>query len=143
MGTGRKGGGLKPIRAKISKSINVGSFITVADNSGAKIAKVVNVRGYHGVKDRQPKCGIGDTVFVVVKRGSPDTVHKKFPAVIIRQKKAFRRLDGTRLAFEDNACVLVKDIDKYEPQGTILRGPLSKEISIRFPHITKISSKVV
>jgi large subunit ribosomal protein L14 len=143
MGTGRKGGGLKPIRAKISKSINVGSWINVADNSGAKIAKVVNVRNYHGVKDRQPKCGVGDTVFVVIKKGSPDTVHKKFPAVIVRQKKEFRRLDGTRVAFEDNACALVKDIDKYEPQGTILRGPLPKEISIRFPHITKISSKVV
>lgn len=143
MGTGRKGGGLKALRAKISKSINVGSWINVTDNSGAKIAKVVNVRGYHGVKDRQPKCGVGDTVFVVVKRGSPDTIHKKFPAVIVRQKKAFRRHDGTRLSFEDNACAIVKDIDKYEPQGTILRGPIPKEISFRFPHITKISSTIV
>ncbi len=143
MGTGRKGGGLKPLRAKISKSINVGSWINVADNSGAKIAKVVQVRGYHGVKDRQPKCGVGDTVWVVVKRGSPDTIHKTFPAVIVRQKKAFRRLDGVRLSFEDNACAIVKDIDKYEPQGTILRGPIPKEISFRFPHITKISSSIV
>ncbi|MCL4400546.1 MAG: uL14 family ribosomal protein [Candidatus Parvarchaeota archaeon] len=143
MGTGRKGGGLKPMRAKISKAINVGSWINVTDNSGAKIAKVVNVRGYHGVKDRQPRCGVGDTVFVVVKRGSPDTIHKKFPAVIVRQKKPFRRLDGNRICFEDNACAIVKDIEKYEPQGTILRGPIPKEISFRFPHITKISSKVI
>ena len=143
MGTGRKGGGLKPLRAEIAKAINVGSWINVADNSGAKIAKVVNVRGYHGVKDRQPRCGVGDTVFIVVKRGSPDTVHKKFPAVIIRQKKPFRRHDGLRVAFEDNACAIVKDIDKYEPQGTILRGPIPKEISLRFPHVTKIASKIV
>ncbi len=143
MGTGRKGGGLKPIRARIAKSINVGSWITVADNSGAKIAKVVNVRGYHGVKDRQPKCGIGDTIFVVVKRGNPDTIHKKFPAVVVRQRKEYRRLDGTRVSFEDNACAIVKDIDKYEPQGTIIRGPIAREVSLRFPHVTKISSKIV
>ncbi len=143
MGTGRKGGGLKPLRAKISKAINVGSWINVADNSGAKIAKVVQVRGYHGVKDRQPKCGVGDTIWVVVKRGSPDTIHKTFPAVVVRQKKTFRRHDGTRLSFEDNACAIVKDIDKYEPQGTILRGPIPKEISFRFPHITKISQSIV
>jgi large subunit ribosomal protein L14 len=143
MGTGRKGGGLKPLRAKITKSINVGSWIKVADNSGPKVVKVVNIRGYHGVKDRQPKCGVGDTVFVVVKAGSPDTMHKKFPAVIVRQRKEYRRLDGTRLCFEDNACTIVKDIEKYEPQGTILRGPLPKEISLRFPHITKIASKIV
>ena len=131
------------MKAKISKSINVGSWIKVTDNSGAKIAKVVNIKTYHGVKDRQPRCGVGDTVFVVVKNGSPDTVHRKFPAVIVRQKKPFRRHDGTRICFEDNACVIVKDIDKYEPQGTILRGPIPREISIRFPHITKISSKTV
>lgn len=143
MGTGRKGGGLKPLRAKICKSINVGSWINVTDNSGAKIAKVVQVRGWHGVKDRQPKCGVGDTVSIVIKRGSPDTVHKVFHAVIVRQKKPFRRLDGNRICFEDNACTIVKDIDKYEPQGTILRGPLPKEISLRFPHITKIASKII
>ncbi|MGC8533622.1 MAG: uL14 family ribosomal protein [Candidatus Parvarchaeum sp.] len=143
MGTGRKGAGLKAIRAKISKSINVGSWIMVADNSGAKIVKVVNIRNYHGVKDRQPKCGVGDTIFVVVKKGSPDTVHKKFPAVVVRQRKEYRRHDGTRVSFEDNACALVKDIDKYEPQGTIIRGPIAREISIRFPNITKIASKIV
>lgn len=143
MGTGRKGGGLKALKAKISKALNVGSYITVTDNSGGKIAKIISVKGYHGVKDRQPKCGVGDTVFIVVKKGSPDTVHKTFPAVIVRQKKAYRRLDGTRVSFEDNACAIIKDTLKYEPQGTILRGPLPREISLRFPHITKTASKIV
>ena len=143
MGTGRKGGGLKPLRAKISKTINVGSWINVTDNSGAKIAKVIDVKTYHGVKDRQPSCGVGDVVFIVVKKGSPDTIHKVFPAVIVRQKKVYRRLDGTRIGFEDNACTIVKDVSKYEPQGTILRGPLPREISFRFPHITKTASKIV
>jgi large subunit ribosomal protein L14 len=143
MGTGRKGGGLKALKAKISKAINVGSNINVADNSGAKIARVINVRNYHGVKDRQPRCGVGDTVYIVVKSGSPDTIHHVFPAVIIRQKKPFRRHDGTRLAFADNACAIVKDTDKYEPQGTILRGPIPKEIALRFPHVTKIASRIV
>lgn len=143
MGTGRKGGGLKPVKAKISKSINVGSYINVVDNSGAKIAKVINVRGYHGVKGRQPRCGVGDTIFIVVKKGNQDTAHKTFPAVLIRQKKVFRRLNGIRLAFEDNACVLVKEIDKYEPLGTAIKGPIPREISLRFPNIAKVAFKVV
>ncbi|MGC8516377.1 MAG: uL14 family ribosomal protein [Candidatus Acidifodinimicrobium sp.] len=143
MGTGRKGGGLKPMKAAISKPINVGSYISVADNSGAKIAKVINVRGYHGVKGRQPRCGVGDTVFIVVKKGNQDVIHKTFPAVIIRQKKVFRRLNGLRLSFEDNACVLVKETDKYEPLGTTIKGPIPREISIRFPNVAKVAFKIV
>lgn len=143
MGTGRKGSGLRPLKARISKGINVSSYINVADNSGGKIAKVINVRGYHGVKDRQPKCGVGDTIYVVIKKGDSSVVHKVFPAVVIRQKQPYRRLNGTRICFEDNACVLVKETEKYEPVGTIIKGPLPREISFRFPNITKIASKIV
>jgi large subunit ribosomal protein L14 len=63
-------------------------------------------------------------------------------AVIIRQKKAYRRKDGMRIKFEDNACVILKS-EEGDPKGTVVKGPVAREIVERFPKIGKISSIVV
>ncbi len=143
MGTGRKGAGLRALGASIPKAINFSSNIVVADNSGAQIARVISVRGYHGAKGRQPKCGIGDIVKVVIKKGNPDTKSKVYDAVIIRQKKFFRRANGLHVGFEDNACVLVKDLKKFEPVGTSIKGPLPREVANRFQNVARIASLIV
>ncbi|MCW1311224.1 MAG: uL14 family ribosomal protein [Candidatus Rehaiarchaeum fermentans] len=143
MGTGRKGSGIAPLGARVPKAINFSSEIVVADNSGAQIARVISVRGYHGVKGRQPKCGIGDIVKIVVKKGSPDTKSKVYDAVIVRQKKAFRRANGMHVMFEDNACVIIKDLKKFEPLGTIIKGPIPKEVANRFQNIGRIASVII
>ena len=63
-------------------------------------------------------------------------------AIIVRQKKEFRRADGTRVKFEDNAAIILKD-DKGNPKGTILKGPIPKEVADRWPAIAKMASIVV
>ena len=63
-------------------------------------------------------------------------------AVIVRQKKEYKRADGTRIKFEDNAAVVLKD-DKGNPKGTIFKGAIAKEVCDRWPGVAKIASIVV
>ncbi|MCP4340711.1 MAG: hypothetical protein GY799_17945, partial [Desulfobulbaceae bacterium] len=60
-------------------------------------------------------------------------------AVIVRQKKEYKRPDGTRVSFEDNAAVVLKD-EKGNPKGTIFKGPIAKESASRFPAVAKVAS---
>ena len=62
--------------------------------------------------------------------------------IIVRQKKEFRRADGTRIKFEDNAAVVLKD-EKGNPKGTIFKGPIAKEVTERWPAVAKVASIVV
>jgi large subunit ribosomal protein L14 len=63
-------------------------------------------------------------------------------AVIVRQKREFRRPDGMRVRFEDNAVVVLKD-DKGNPKGTIFKGPIAKEAAERWPGVSKVASMIV
>ena len=134
---------MKGLKANVTKALQVGSRIKVADNSGAKIIEIVSVRGYKGIKGRLPKCGVGNVIMGAVKKGNPDVKHSLLPCVIIRQKKEYRRKSGTRIKFEDNAAIVLKDLDKGEPKGTIIKGPVAREVVERFPLVTRISKMVV
>ena len=113
MATTRKVGiGLRPLGLGVTKGIQKGTLLKVADNSGAKLAEVIGVKKYGGVRGRIPKAGIGNVVICAVKQGNPEMKHKVVPCVIIRQRKEFRRANGIRSQFEDNACVVLKDLDK-------------------------------
>ena len=94
------------------------------------------------VKGRKPSGGVGDLILASVKKGAPDMRKKVVFAVIVRQKKEYRRPDGTRIKFEDNAVVVLKD-DKGNPKGTIFKGPLAKEACDRWPGIAKVASIIV
>ena len=63
-------------------------------------------------------------------------------AIVVRQKKEFRRANGTRIKFEDNAVVVCKD-EKGNPKGTIFKGPIAKEATERWSPISKVASIVV
>ncbi len=63
-------------------------------------------------------------------------------AVIVRQKKEFRRPDGVRIKFENNAAIVVKD-EKGNPQGSLIKGPVAKEVCERWPLIAKLANTVV
>jgi len=63
-------------------------------------------------------------------------------AVIVRQKREFRRPDGMRVRFEDNAAVVLKD-DKGNPKGTIFKGPIAKEAAARWPGVSKVASIIL
>ena len=63
-------------------------------------------------------------------------------AIIVRQKKEYKRTDGSRIKFEDNAVVVLKD-EKGNPKGTMFKGAIAKEVCERWPGIAKIASIVV
>ena len=130
---------MKAISAKGTAGINLGAKMIAADNSGAKVVKVVSVKKGKGRKGRQMNAKIADWVKVSVKSGDPEMKGKVFDAVLIRQKKPFRRYNGERIAFEDNAVALLKD-DKGNPKGTQIKGAIAKEIIERWPQVAKIAS---
>ena len=100
------------------------------------------MKGAKTVKGRYPAAGIGDLVFASTIKGKPGTKKQTVLAVIVRQKKEYRRKDGMRVKFEDNAAVVLKD-DKGNPKGTIFKGPIAKEVASRWPGISKVASIVV
>ncbi|WP_054251583.1 50S ribosomal protein L14 [Neofamilia massiliensis] len=105
--------------------IQVESRLKVADNSGAREVYVIRVLG--GTKRRY--ASIGDVVVCSVKQAIPGGVVKKgdvVKAVVVRTKKGLQRPDGTKIRFDDNAAVIIKD-DK-SPVGTRIFGPVTREL---------------
>ena len=133
---------MQAIKARITKAINVGSQVETCDNSGAKVIKVFTVMGSKTVKGRLSAAGVSDLVMASVKRGRPDMRKQVVYAVIVRQKKEYRRADGMRIKFEDNAAVVLKD-DKGNPKGTQIKGPVAREVQERWPSVAKIAQYVL
>jgi len=133
---------MKALKANIVKSLPVGAYVGTCDNSGAKIVKVFAVMGHKTSKGRKPACGIGDLIMAAVKSGKPDMRKTVVYAIVVRQKKEYRRANGMRIKFEDNACVVLKD-EKGNPKGTIFKGPIAKEVADRWPAVAKIASIIV
>lgn len=103
------------------------SIVNVADNSGAKKVGVFKVLG--GSRHRYAQ--LGDIVVVSVKVAEPRKLVKKkevLRAVVVRQRKPFRRKDGTYIRFDDNAVVI---LDGAEPKGGRIFGPIPREVKER------------
>lgn len=133
---------MQSISARITKGIPSGTRLATCDNSGAKILKIFSVKGHKTVKGRIPAAGVGDLVMASVISGRPDIRKQVVFAVIVRQRKEYRRPDGMRIKFEDNAAVVLKD-DKGNPKGTIFKGAVAKEVTERWPGIAKIARIIV
>jgi len=103
------------------------SVIKVADNSGAKIIRCFRVLG--GSKRRYAE--IGDIIIASVQTAEPKKQIKKkeiVHAVIVRQRKAIRRKDGSYVRFDENAAVIVDTKDNVEPKATRIFGPIPREL---------------
>jgi large subunit ribosomal protein L14 len=101
------------------------SLLNVADNTGAK--KVLCIRVLGGTKRRY--ASLGDKIVVSVKDVTPNgTVKKKqvTTAVVVRTRKEVKRVDGSYIRFDDNACVLLDAND--EMRGTRVFGPVAREL---------------
>ncbi|MEW5897041.1 MAG: 50S ribosomal protein L14 [Nanoarchaeota archaeon] len=133
---------MKALKGRIIKALPLQAYVSACDNSGAKVIKIVSVKGHKTVKGRVPAAGIGDLVLASVKKGKLDMRKTVVPAVIVRQRKEYRRPDGTRIKFEDNAAVVLKD-EKGNPKGTIFKGPIAKEVAERWPAVAKVASMIV
>ncbi|MFW3145264.1 MAG: 50S ribosomal protein L14 [Thermoplasmatota archaeon] len=132
---------MKGLAGNQTRGLLVGSRLHCVDNTGAKIVEIVQVLKYHGTKKRVPSAGIGDLVIVSVKKGTPELRKQLFPAVIVRQKRPFRRPDGTMVSFEDNAVVLTTKTG--ETKGSDIKGPVAKEAAERFSRIAATASTIV
>jgi large subunit ribosomal protein L14 len=133
---------MKPIGAKVVKTIPLKARLVCADNSGAKELELIAVKGYKGILRRLPTAGVGDVIVCSVKKGKEKIRKQVVYAVVVRQKKEYRRRDGTRIKFADNAAVLVNP-KTFEPQGTEIRTTVAKEVIERFSVIGKIASIVL
>lgn len=112
----------------------------IADNTGAKIIQCFKVLG--GTRRRY--AFIGDIIVASVKTADPRGIVKKgekVRAVIIRQKKSFRRKDGSYVRFDDNAAVIVEGI---EPKGSRIFGPVARELREKgFAKIISLAPEVL
>lgn len=117
------------------------AMLKVADNSGAKIIQVINVPG--GTRKRYAQ--LGDIIVAAVKKAEPRKIvkkHDKVKAVIVRQRKEFKRADGSYIRFDDNAAVILGD--GKEPKGTRILGPVAKEVKEKgFGTIAMMASELL
>jgi large subunit ribosomal protein L14 len=132
---------MKPISAKATRGLNIGSVVDACDNSGARIVRIVSVKKGKTSKGRQQAAKIGDWVKVSVRKGDPKMKGEVFDAVIVRQKKVWRRKTGERVGFTDNAVVILKD-EKGNPKGTQVKGPVAREIQERWKDVSKLASVI-
>lgn len=120
--------------------IQAGTKLHVADNTGAKMIQCFKVLG--GSRRRYAR--LGDIVVASVKRAEPrKTVKKKeiVKAVIVRQKKAYRRRDGSYIRFDKNAAVIV---DGKNPKGGRIFGPIPRELKEKgFDKIVSLAVEVL
>jgi len=114
--------------------------LKVADNTGAKIIQCFKVLG--GSKRRYAQ--IGDVIVASVKSAEPRKIVKKkdvVRAVIVRQRKAFRRKDGSYIRFDENAAVIV---DGFNPRGGRIFGPVPRELKEKgFDKIVSLAPEVL
>lgn len=133
---------MKSVESKVTKAFPHRAKVPACDNSGAKVLRIISVKGAKTVRGRFPTAKLGDLVFASVIKGTPAMRKQVVSAVIVRQKQPYRRPDGTHVCFESNACVVLKD-DKGTPKGTIFKGPIAKEVAVRWPRISKVASIVL
>lgn len=118
------------------------SIVKIADNTGAKIGRIFKVLG----SSKKRYAEIGERVVLSVQVAEPRKAAKKkdvYEAIVVRQRKAFRRKDGSYIRFDENAVVLMEK-GKNDPKGGRIFGPIPREISeLGFQEITSRAQEVI
>ncbi len=121
--------------------IQMSTRLNVADNSGAKRVECIKILG--GSKRRW--ASIGDIIVIAVKEALPQSVIKKGDvrkAVIVRVHKEYRRIDGTYIRFDDNACVILDN--NSNPVGKRIFGPVARELrEVNFMKVISLAPEVL
>merc|ERR1712232_447755 len=118
-------GGRAGNKFKMSPGLPVAALMNCADNTGAKNLYIIAVTGVQGRLNRLPAAGVGDMVMATVKKGKPELRKRVHPAVVIRQRKPWRRRDGVFIYFE------------------AITGPVGKECADLWPRIASNASTIV
>lgn len=122
--------------------IQLRSQVNAADNSGAHILSVIHVYK----RGNKQLASIGDMVNCVVKKGDPLGIvktHQMVKAVVVRTKKEVRRPDGSYIRFDDNAVVVIDNLQDRNPIGSRIFGPVAREIKeLGFNKIVSMATEV-
>jgi large subunit ribosomal protein L14 len=117
------------------------SRLKVADNTGARTIQCIRVMG----RSLKTSAGIGDVIVASVKQAIPNAAVKKgdvVQAVVVRTKKAYGREDGTQIAFDENAAVIIDN--QRNPRGTRIFGPVARELREKnFMKIVSLAPEVL
>ncbi len=116
--------------------------LKVADNTGAKIIQCFNIPG----GTRRHYAQLGDIIVVTVKEAEPRRIvkkHEKVRAVVVRQRKAYRRKDGSYIRFDENAAVILEAKTK-QPKGNRVFGPIPRELKEKgFEKIAGLAKEII
>jgi len=135
-------GGASGNKFRMTLGLPVAAVMNCADNTGAKNLYVIAVSRIHGRLNRIPAAACGDMIIATVKKGKPELRKKVWKAVVVRQRKTWRRKEGgIYLYFEDNAGVIVND--KGEMKGSAVAGPVTKECADLWPRIASNSGSIL
>src|SRR5438132_1696947 len=135
------GRGVKGLPGRQMRGLPKGARLECIDNTGAKIVEIIEVKKYRGVRNRLSSAGIADLLVVAVKKGTPETRKQVMNAVVVRQRRPFRRPEGMMVQFEDNACVIVTP--EGEVKGSDIKGPVAREAAERWPRVAATASMIV
>jgi large subunit ribosomal protein L14 len=117
------------------------SRLKVADNTGARELLCIRVMGGH----RRRYARVGDIIVGTVKTATPQGAVKKgevVKAVVVRTRKPFGRIDGTTIAFDENAAVIIDN--QRNPRGTRIFGPVARELREKnFMKIVSLAPEVL
>ena len=118
------------------------SIVKIADNSGGKIGRIFKVLG----SSRKRYAQLGELVVLSVQKAEPRKPIKKkdvLRAVVVRQRNAYRRRDGSYIRFDENAVVIVDKV-KNEPIAGRVFGPIPRELSEKgFQTITSLAAEII
>ena len=132
---------MRAVSSRPTRGLNIGSVVEACDNSGARIVRVVSIKHGKTRKGRQGYAKIADWVKVSVRKGDPKMKGEVIDAIVVRQKRSWRRNTGERICFSDNAVALLKD-EKGNPKGTQIKGPIAREVQERWKEVARIASIV-
>lgn len=121
--------------------IQMGSVVNVADNSGAKQARIIKVLGH----SKFMHAGIGDIVVASVvnaESGGAVKMHQVIKGIVVRSKYPLHRPDGSSIAFDDNAIVIINKEEK-EIRATRVFGPIAREVRGKFPKAVSLAPEVL
>ncbi|OQS55841.1 RPL23 [Ecytonucleospora hepatopenaei] len=130
----------KKARANMTRGVQTETRLRCVDNSGAKEVKIIGIKNMSTRLNTIPKAAPGDVVVVSVKKGKPELRKKVVLAIVVRQKKTWKRKDGVNICFEDNACVLIDP--KGQLKGTQIAGPIPREVAEAWPKIASQASSI-
>ena len=121
--------------------IQLRSIVKVADNSGAKMVKIIKVLGHSKMRYGR----VGDVIVAAVIDAETDggaKMHQVVKGVVIRTRHVTKRADGSSISFDDNAVVLINK-DETDVRATRVFGPVAREVKLRFPKIISLAPEVL